>query len=813
MERDEPMMNYSRFLAARLAALALIATTTACGAFERKDESGGKASKTEPAPVKPADPTKPSDPNGTTPGGKQPSPLALTGALVTFPDCSAVEAYIENDEIASMRRQIEDQIKWLESPQSIGGDAKSSVAMPGAAPESAVEASGASDGGGDAASGPKEHTGTNNQVEGVEEGDFVKNDGTHVFHASRGKLRILKSWPANEMGLVSTLDLEGRAFELLLDEAKHRLVVLSHPRMTAEDLAAEAAKYSGSNGGMAEPAIDIAPFPSNMPRFDRERVEVSTIDVTNPAAPALTGKFMLRGNHLASRRIGGAVRLVLQTYRPYLDGLKMWIDYPESQTLKKDEKIARLKAFVLENEALIKAKDLKYWLNFDADFKLGTAGVKEPLVDLGTCSGIHAPTVASQSGLTRVASLDLDQGTISETLLLSHVDEVYASLDNLYLASRYWWWSSDSRDTDATFVHKFNLKDPATAPYLASGRIEGMPLNQFSFDEFDGRLRVASTHTKYSPQPQGEGVATSGASVGSAGTAVSAEAPVAEDAPAPDAPKAGLALQEWVPPVTVNRIVVLEQVGAELKQVGISEDLAPGERIMSARFRGPRGFIVTFRQVDPLFTLDLADPAAPKVMGALKIPGYSSYMHFTDDTHLLAVGRSGDESGLNGGMKISLFDVSDLANPLEVQKLELGGDGNSQFWSDAEWDHKAFTYFASKKLLALPITGYTYVDSPKYWYSRYESSLFVFSVDAGAGIAQVGKVGMDGLYDGLKRDEGFWFGGARVNRSFFADDIVYAISDFGVRAANVNDLSAAAPVGSVAYQCDQTCFDQWYWWY
>jgi uncharacterized secreted protein with C-terminal beta-propeller domain len=618
---------------------------------------------------------------------KQTSPLALAGGLGGFKDCSEVEARIEADEILAMQRQIDQQIHWIETGVMDGGVVAADAAMPEQATAGAA--------------GPKDHTSTNNQVEGVEEGDFVKNDGTHVYHVAQGKLHVHQSWPAAEIKELATLDLDGRAFELLLDEEGHRLVVLQNPT-------------SGE-----------------MPAWTYDKVEVLTVDVKDPAKPAITSRNPLKGYLLSSRRVGSAVRLVMQSWRPYDPAIKTWLDMPweQQQSMSKEAKIAELKKQALANVDLIKAKDLAYWLEI-------------PPEQLSGCANVYAPSVPAQSGLTRVASLDLDSNAVSETLLLSRVDEVYASQDDLYLAMHAW-------ESNETFIHKFDIKSPGVAPYLASGRIAGMPLNQFSFDEFNGNLRVAAT----------EG--------------------------------------------TVNRVVVLAQDGTSLKQIGQTEDLAPGERIMSARFQGERGFVVTYRQVDPLFALDLKDPAAPKVTGALKVPGYSTYLHFTDETHLLGVGRDG------AALKISLFDVSDLTAPKEVQTLVMGGDANTSFWSEAEWDQKAFTYFPAKKLLALPITGYTYVSTPHFWWDRYESGLFVFSVDPQAGIQQTGELSMNGLYDGKERDAGWYFGGARVSRSIFADDFVYGVSDFGIRAANVADLKA--PVGEVKYKCDDACFDRWGW--
>ncbi|MDR2525308.1 MAG: beta-propeller domain-containing protein [Oscillospiraceae bacterium] len=198
-----------------------------------------------------------------------------------------------------------------------------------------------------------------------------------------------------------------------------------------------------------------------------------------------------------------------------------------------------------------------------------------------------------------------------------------------------------------TRIHRFDVFAGGLVQYTTAGEVPGTPLNQFSMDEHGGYLRIATT--------------------------------------------------EETDHVS-NRITVLDQT---LKTVGSVTGIAPGERIQSARFVGNTGYLVTFLRTDPLYTVDLSKPAAPKLLGELKIPGFSAYLHPWGDKYLIGVGPDGDDNGTNGGTKISLFDVSDLKNPREVDKYTIPDSSSS-----VEYDHKAFTGNAAQNQFAIPVMRY-----------------------------------------------------------------------------------------------------------
>ena len=192
------------------------------------------------------------------------------------------------------------------------------------------------------------------------------------------------------------------------------------------------------------------------------------------------------------------------------------------------------------------------------------------------------------------------------------------------------------------------------------------------------------------------------------------------------------------------------------------------------------------RQVDPLFTLDLSNPSEPKVLGELKIPGFSSYIHMMDENHLLTVGRDADLDGRVRGMKISIFDVTDMTQPKETANLVLDMPGYQ--WSEAQWNHKAFTFFRSRGLLAIPLTSYDYEQQQGFWWERYRSELIVVSASVTDGLKLTGTLPMNDINQTDQRDYDSWYRFAEVRRSIFADDYVYALSNYGIRAARVEAL-------------------------
>jgi hypothetical protein len=219
--------------------------------------------------------------------------------------------------------------------------------------------------------------------------------------------------------------------------------------------------------------------------------------------------------------------------------------------------------------------------------------------------------------------------------------------------------------------------------------------------------------------------------------------------------------------------------------------------------------LVTFRNIDPLFVIDLKNPGKPKVMAELKIPGFSSYMHPLDGgSHLLTIGRDGTADGQVLGTALQIFDVSDALHPKLVHKHVLSGDRWNS-WSEAEHNHKAFTFYQG--MLAIPRTSYEH-SYPNHY--GFQSSLELFDVDAKKGISARGSIDHTPLVQSYESDAkqcGYW--GLQVRRGVFIGDYVFTLSQGGVMAhatANLSSPVATLPLAPAKPTSSSPCF-YWGW--
>ncbi len=290
------------------------------------------------------------------------------------------------------------------------------------------------------------------------------------------------------------------------------------------------------------------------------------------------------------------------------------------------------------------------------------------------------------------------------------------------------------RESEKTVIQKIAISGPEVE-YRTGGEVPGRVLNQFSMDEFNGNFRIATT----------TGQSWSGSSV--------------------------------------NNMYVLDQ---NIGVIGRLENLAQGEQIYSVRFMGERAYMVTFHRTDPLFAIDLSNPASPKVLGELKMPGFSDYLHPVDSNHLIGLGQMANEDGrLTGQVKLSLFDVSDVSNPREISSYLIGEQGDWAY-SEALDDHKAFLFSQSKGLLAIPVSVNNW-HTDKYFQGAY---VFDFSLENGFGLK--GKV--THVVTNASAEERYYDYGTAVRRSLYMDDTFYTVSNSMIMANNMADLSEIASV-------------------
>jgi uncharacterized secreted protein with C-terminal beta-propeller domain len=333
-----------------------------------------------------------------------------------------------------------------------------------------------------------------------------------------------------------------------------------------------------------------------------------------------------------------------------------------------------------------------------------------------------------------------------ETFLIGMACHLYVSPNNIYIVSpRY--LVRDSEELSGSIIHKINVENGAIT-YLTDGFVPGWILNQFSMDENNGFFRIATTsgHTS----------------------------------------KGKFA--------SMNNVYILNE---NMAVVGSIEGLAPGEDLYSARFMGSKCYLVTFKKVDPLFVIDLSDVENPFILGKLKIPGYSDYIHPYDETHLIGVGKETIEANEGDfawyqGVKLSLFDVSDVSKPKELTKYEIGDRGTD---SPVLRDHHAFLFSRSKNLLVLPVLvakidpdGYS-GEIPSNAYGEYVfQGAYVLHISLDADISVRGRI-THLENDDLLKSGSYFASQYAVKRALFIDDILYTISNAKIKMHTVNNLT------------------------
>ena len=281
------------------------------------------------------------------------------------------------------------------------------------------------------------------------------------------------------------------------------------------------------------------------------------------------------------------------------------------------------------------------------------------------CDDVRHPRRFSGLDLLTVLTIDLDKGlfNVDRDAIMAGAQTVYASKTGLYVASRRYVAAVEAGrivpQSSSTDIHRFDISKPDVTTFASSGSVTGFVLNQYSMSEFEGALRVAST-----------------------------EEPVwFEGQRSSD---------------SQSYVTVLGQQGSRLVRLGRVGGLGHGERIYAVRFAGDKGYVVTFRQVDPLYTLDLSSKTNPRVVGELKILGYSAYLHPISENLLLGVGQDADAAGRTQGTQLSLFDVSDLRSPARRAQASLGSSSSST----AEFDPHAFLYWTPSNLAVIPLSAY-----------------------------------------------------------------------------------------------------------
>ena len=510
-----------------------------------------------------------------------------------------------------------------------------------------------------------DYSATNVQVQGIDEGDLVKTDGTYLYHIVSDKVLITLARPAPSLAIVREIHEEG-FFPGALYVDSSRLVVIGWQWVERDSEGEGDYRY-------------MLPHQATCTR-------VLVYDLRDMESIRLIRDVSVDGYTVTSRKKDNYLYLVncQHTYR-----------YSEDEDLPLP------------------------------CYKDSAAGGEDSIIGYDE---IHYFPGGEASDFIMLAALDLEGGELKVETYLGMAQNIYMSPDYLYLAL------AEGAGTN-TAVHRFSVGGAKIA-YKGKGTVPGYPLNQFSMDEYQGYFRIATT--------------------------------------------------DWQGESSQNNLFILDR---DLKPAGELRGLAPSESIYAARFMGERGYLVTFETMDPLFALDLSDPRAPKVLGELKIPGFSNYLHPLDSGHLLGIGqdtflsRDGDREFVQtGGLKLAVFDVSDVKNPLEKQAIILGYSGS---WSEALYDHKAV--FFREGVLALPAV----LTRQGGEALAFLGALF-FELDGAMGIREMGRVSH--ISDPLSAEWPFWPAG-EVRRIVQIGDTYYTLSDKKVMAHQKEDLAKVAEIG------------------
>ncbi|RLE13881.1 MAG: hypothetical protein DRJ28_06635 [Actinobacteria bacterium] len=557
-----------------------------------------------------------------------------------------------------------------------------------------------------------DYSGTNVQVAGVDEPDIVKTDGERIFVVAQGRLFWIDASGTPE--IVASIPLEGWGQQLFL--SGDRLLVMT----------------SGGGFGI-EPFAGVA-RDSIVPGYQTQRVVLTEVDVSDPDSMEAVSTLMLDGSILSSRMADGTIRVVVRSGPTGFD----WA-YPEGSGIRAEQKA------IDANKKLIEDSTLENWVPWYVliDHRSGTTS-DGPVLG---CDQVGHPDEFSGLSMLTILSIDIDAGLEpgNSIGLLAEGQTIYASNENLYVATSPWmaWpavrWEEGSNEDETltTQIHMFNISDPTTATYVASGEVEGTLLSQWSMDEYEDTLRVVVTD----------------------------ENPWWGSSDVPD-----------------TAVVTMQRKGDELVQVGAVDGLGKNERVYAVRFIQDKGYVVTFRRVDPLYVVDLSDPTDPKVKGELKINGYSAYLHPIGEDLLLGVGQDATDEGRTLGTQVSVFDVSDPSDPRRLARLTF-----DDAYSEAEWDHHAFLWWAPEEIAVLPLQRWSWDE--RSGKEDYFSGAAVLTATS-TRVKQIGEVRHPNVNGSECEDCGIWT--PPITRSLVIRDTLFTFSDMGVLASDLDTLDDVA---------------------
>ena len=603
--------------------------------------------------------------------------------------------------------------------------------------------------------GSTDHSATNVQVLGVDEPDFVKNDGRYIYIISGTTLAIVDAYPAASASIVSKITIEDTPKDLFIDG--DRLVLFSVGTEDTDTTSAGDSAVSASQG-------------KEMPYYHPSTTPVTHAvfyDISSPAHPKVLKDYTIDGDYIDARLIDSSLYLVtreqIYPYNPdrivapqVHEGTKTilapdvyYFDNPEREyafttissydTGSAGEKEART-YLVGSGNILYVSEDAMYityqkYHNIVYPVRAVPAIVPVVQISITQAAGAASGKGSAADGGAEVSSLI--QGEDFNQMSETEKQAVIADMKNKEQEVN----RKQEIDQTTTVIHKIAIRG-GTITYIARGEVPGTLKDQFAMDEHDGNLRVATTSSVWTSRGQYE----------------------------------------------YNNVFVLD---GKMATIGSLTHIAEQEQIYATRFIGDRLYMVTYKRVDPFFVIDLSTPTSPKILGKLKIPGYSDYLHPYDATHIIGIGKETGTNDWGGvstkGLKLALFDVSDVEHPTQIDKVEIGDSGTD---SAALTDHKAFLFDREKNLLVIParvvkneaaVTGKYGAIQPNIWYGAY-----VFGVTPETGFTLRGMV-----QHGTDNSSYYWYGSSQdeVKRSLYIGDTLYTISSAKILANPLDQIN------------------------
>jgi inhibitor of cysteine peptidase len=589
---------------------------------------------------------------------------------------------------------------------------------------------------------------TNIQVEGVDEADIVKTDGEYIYIVSGGNVTIVKAYPPEEARVLSKISLNGGIAGIFINGDKLAVFETEYgiyPLYAGEVVYDSSSSSEAVKEDTGDDETSVAPPPTDGSASDDETK-------TSPGIPET------RNESTPVEEPPKVPEIIPIVYEPPTTSIKVYdISDRGNPVLKRNFSVDGnyFSSRMIGDYVYVVATQWAVFIQTDVFLPRVHSDNETEVIP---ADDIYYYNFSDSSySFTSIVALNIQndaQAPTHETILLGSTSTIYVSQNNIYLTFPNYAWQEN--ETMKTTIQRIKINKQAIT-FAAQGEVPGYILNQFSMDEYNGYFRIATTIYNYNWRT------------------------FAEEA------------------TSENNVYVLDM---NLNVVGKLEDLAPGEQIYSARFMGDRCYMVTFRNIDPLFVIDLSNPTAPKVLGQLKVTGYSGYLHPYDENHIIGIGKETEYEAKEDfawyqGVKISLFDVSDVSNPVELAKYEIGDRGTD---SPVLWDHKALLFDKEKNLLVIPVSV-AEIDPSQYageippdaygeyvWQGAY---VFDISLDGLELRGRITHMEDDAMVNGGYY---YYYSGYTVQRTLYIDNVLYTISSMKVK---MNSLETLAEINEV----------------